>query len=159
VRHEESHESHRRPADRRPPLRLWGSRPGGVVRLRGHLGHGIKVLDISDPTVPRLGGWYDTFAEEDLPEPPGDDNDDDDVDPRCLEQCIKVCRSECEGGDCTDACADGCAEYCENQGPGGPDQEFFQGAWGVGPFGNHIAVGDLVRGLVILDFHPNRVER
>jgi hypothetical protein len=34
-----------------------------------------------------------------------------------------------------------------------------RGAWGVWPFGDHIAVGDTERGLIILDFFPITVER
>jgi hypothetical protein len=33
----------------------------------------------------------------------------------------------------------------------------FDGAWGVWPYGPHVAVGDMRRGLILLDYFPDEV--
>ena len=42
--------------------------------------------------------------------------------------------------------------------PGGEPVPPIVGAWGVWPFGDHVVVGDTVRGLIIYDYYARTIE-
>ncbi|GEM_PF-1623935 len=119
----------------------------GDLAYLSYYTEGVIVLDITDPAWPREVGRFDTW----LP-PPGWDPNNQEPDPECMERCSEGCAEQCEGPDCPEQCDDFCTRECSRFRP-------FTGAWGVWPFGDHIAVTDTVRGLLLFDFVPATVVR